>query len=141
MSVSTYPKSKLASTCSFFILHPWCPEKEKMDLGEDAEKAINHALERAGYMEYQLLEARVLRKLQEEMEELLSSRDSALSEIRAHRQSIQQMVEELVCLDKKLSKEADSICTHFDTCVAELRLKYTNHLRREKARLKSVSYN
>ncbi|EFO63530.1 Hypothetical protein GLP15_2777 [Giardia lamblia P15] len=112
-----------------------------MDLGEDAEKAINHALERAGYMEYQLLEARTLRKLQEEMEELLSSRDSVLLEIRTHRKSIQQMIEELVGLDEKLSKEADSICTHFDTRVAELRVKYTDHLRREKARLKSIGYN
>ena len=109
-----------------------------MDIGESAENAIDNALERAGYMEYQLLETRVLRKLQEEMEELLSSRDNALSEISAHRQGLQQTIAELMSLDEKLSREAGSICAYFDSCVAELQTKYTDHLRREKARIKSI---
>lgn len=109
-----------------------------MNPDDSSERIIDDALKRAGQMEYQLLEARVLRKLQEEMEDLLSSRDNALSEISTHRQGLQQMVAKLKSLDEKLSNEADSICTHFDTRVAELQIKYTDHLRREKTRLKSI---
>lgn len=109
-----------------------------MDVGEGSERIINDALKRAGHMEYQLLEARVLRKLQEEMMELLSSRDNALSEINAHRQKLQRMMAEMADLDEELSREADSICTCFDARITELQVKYTQHLRREKARTKSI---